>query len=181
MQPLPLCEVDPVLDARLEVALTHLATSSFNENLETAQQRFLECGLIPTTELASSTAQLAVANRIIQLMYAEQRPLLDIEKEMWIDVPRSDAIYVLAANHFNVDVYVFSTNKYPRMFRSAGSAIHAVGIFEAVNTFDKTSALIAIGPSRTPRRRNPCPSKKLLLLLFFQSSQQRHFVTRLVQ
>ncbi|KAG0203990.1 hypothetical protein BGX28_003918 [Mortierella sp. GBA30] len=123
------------MDNRLELAGVWLAKTSFNENMKTAQHRLLNFGLVA---LANDSPVPTVARTIIQLLHSRERPSFDIVKGMKIDVVRSDALYVLAAIHFNVDVFVFSTHKNPRVFRSTGGVTHAVGIFEAIDTYDKS-------------------------------------------
>ena len=76
--------------------------------------------------------------------------MFDIGNDMLIEVVPSDATYMLAARHFQVDVYIFSSRSYPRVFRPGRGAAHAVRLFEDKNSYEKTSEIMVLGAARTP-------------------------------
>ncbi|KAK3805592.1 MAG: hypothetical protein J3Q66DRAFT_375777 [Benniella sp.] len=133
---------------------------TFNEGSKAARKHLLACGLVPlrSNDNTASTAQSIVASKILDMLYSEERPTIHIGRGIRMDVPRSDAIYVLAANHLKVDVLVFSTKRQLRIFRPPDGSLHAVGFIEVIDTFEKTSDTMVLGQSRTmPREHVPQP------------------------
>ncbi|KAF9566213.1 hypothetical protein EC968_003829, partial [Mortierella alpina] len=166
-----LASVDMAVDPH---PFKRLGQTGFNENAKLATRRLLDFGLEPVVHdipsLSPNTAQIAIAKSIIQLLGCEP-PSFEIGKYMRIEIVPSDAHYVLAAKHFQVDLVVFSTKTHPRIFKSAFSGTApAVGLFEIKDSYEKTSEIMILGPSRTPPKASDIEAEQTHL-----SSYQSEF------
>lgn len=154
--------VDDELKRRIHQAGQHLAQTTFNENIELAHRCLRRLGLIPLASTSTSTststsssssasdlnsnAQVHQARTIIRLIMTGG--VLFKVGDGHLEVPRCELLFMAAAMHFNVELFVFSTSRRPHIYRPSAPR-STVGIFWARNSYSSASDICPLVCTRT--------------------------------
>ncbi|KAK3823171.1 MAG: hypothetical protein J3Q66DRAFT_331003 [Benniella sp.] len=153
----PVLSVDPSYSDRLHRAYEQLQDISFNEDLKKTHGKLLELGLVPLANDGgrSPSAQVQLAKWIAQCL--TQDPINFQTESGEVSIPRTDFIFWVAAIHFQVKIFVFSTRKHPQVYSPLGPTSIQVGILWALDSFSGTSNILPLEGTKTLPRPQPPP------------------------
>ena len=149
--------VDPSYSDRLQNAYEQLQDKSFNEDLKKTHGKLLKLGLVPLANDGgrSPSAQVQLAKWIAQCL--TQDPISFLTESGEVPIPRTDFIFWVAAIHFQVKIFVFSTRKHPQVYSPLGPTTIQIGILWALDSFSGTSNILPLEGTKTLPRSQPPP------------------------